>query len=153
MRRGIKKFQGWLLALTCMLGIQFFLLPLYHFHPDNIHGHQGQLSPHRHIGHFHSHELETLAHFSLARDHDAGTRTHHSHHPGDQEEEQIKSGFNKNTLKPQQAFRVLNNFTDYSLITFIREIETFFFSQPRLKLIATGPKYRLRERSPSLFSV
>jgi len=32
-----------------------------HYHPEYVHAHDGALQPHEHSGHFHSHELDSLA--------------------------------------------------------------------------------------------
>ena len=50
------------LPLIVFLGVNFLLVPFYHFHPDSSHSHSGDVSPHSHAGHLHSAEMESFAH-------------------------------------------------------------------------------------------
>jgi hypothetical protein len=60
--RIFKKRTGLPLGLIFFWGFYFFFSPFLHFHPSDVHAHDGDLQPHYHDGHFHSHELEALAH-------------------------------------------------------------------------------------------
>ncbi|PIQ96661.1 MAG: hypothetical protein COV67_08335 [Nitrospinae bacterium CG11_big_fil_rev_8_21_14_0_20_56_8] len=62
--------------LTGILGFNFFLLPLYHYHPGTTHAHEGKIEIHDHEALVHSYELETLAH-NLT--HKGDPREDHSH--------------------------------------------------------------------------
>lgn len=77
MLRLIKKKKVFIWSLVFFWGFYFFFSPFLHFHPNDIHAHEGELQSHNHQGHFHSHELETLAHnWNL--------------HPGDEQQDQEK---------------------------------------------------------------
>jgi len=56
----LKKTSGLGRVLMVFLGLQFFLLPLYHYHPQVTHSHAGEGSLHTHGGYFHSAGLENL---------------------------------------------------------------------------------------------
>ncbi|MFQ5453668.1 MAG: hypothetical protein ACE5D6_05725 [Candidatus Zixiibacteriota bacterium] len=49
-------------GLIIALVLPAFLLPFYHFHPENSHSHPNQVSAHEHQAHFHSEVLEAYAH-------------------------------------------------------------------------------------------
>ncbi|QPJ64214.1 MAG: hypothetical protein G3M78_01880 [Candidatus Nitrohelix vancouverensis] len=148
MFRRVQKIKNRLTALIWVLGIQFLLFPFFHFHPDMVHGHTGDLSPHRHGGHFHSPELENLVRGGHFHDKEAG----HTHHPLDhQGEEHFKIDINKETLNPQKPIKVLKVSADFPV------------TQDRHQFTQAGPvalppdtvsrfavSYRLRERSPPL---
>jgi|TARA_B100001964_G_scaffold71859_2_gene81432 hypothetical protein len=116
MRMRFGKFHRSLVALAWVLGIQFLLLPFFHFHPDSSHSHGDQLALHKHSGHFHSMELENIAH--LTHDHDSESAPHHSHHPVGQDEDFLEIELNKETLKPQKPFTVLKVAAFFSYDTF-----------------------------------
>jgi len=153
MHKRILKFQGRLVALTWVLGIQFLLLPSYHFHPDSVHGHAGKLSPHRHNAHFHSIELESIAHLSHSHNHNSEAEHHHSHHPVGQDEDHLKLEFSKETLKPQKPFKVLEVSENSSFYTFHQQFKTYPFS-PKLNDFPDSLfQYQFRERSPPFLSI
>ncbi len=106
----VQKVKGRLTGLIWMLGIQFLLFPFFHFHPDMVHGHMGELSPHRHGGHFHSPELENL----VRGVHSHEAEADHSHHPLEhQGEEHFKIDINKETLTPQKPIKILKVSADF----------------------------------------
>ncbi len=154
MYKRIRKFQGRLVALTWVLGIQFLLLPFYHFHPDSVHGHPDQLSPHRHNAHFHSLELENIAHLSRSHNHNSeADHHHHSHHPVGHDEDHLKLELSKETLKPQKPFKVLEVSANSSFYTFHQQLKTYSFSPKPNDFPDPVFQYQLRERSPPFLSI
>ncbi len=81
----LKRKNGWIFSLVLLCGFQFFFLPFIHFHRDDTHSHQAELTPHHHPGHFHSHELETLTHFIQHKNH--GHSDHEENHSSESDEE------------------------------------------------------------------
>lgn len=153
MRKHIGKFQKGLIVLTWVLGIQFLLLPFFHFHPESVHSHTGQLAQHQHKGHFHSLELENIAHLTRAHDHDAETKSHHSHHPVGQDEDHPEIELNKETLKPQKPFTVLKVSASFSAVAFYHLPQTSFIPQRLNDFAKPAFKHQLRERSPPFLAI
>ncbi len=146
----LKKRHGASFFLVLVLSLQFFFLPFYHLHPDDSHGHQGELSPHEHEGHIHSHELESIAHFLHMHPEESGLeeKHHHSHSSDDHDSDFFEVNLHKTSLYPEKTFQ-LNKDT-----AFIGKIHGFEASlvkywPPGINL---KPKYNLpnspRERSP-----
>jgi len=75
MLRLITKRKSFIWSLVFLWGFYFFFSPFLHFHPNDVHTHNGELQSHQHEGHFHSHELEALAH-------------NWNFHPGNEQEDQ-----------------------------------------------------------------
>ena len=88
-------------GLTFVL-VGFLLgLPFFHYHPDNIHTHQSELSPHHHEGHFHSHELNG---FVQLIDHNSAnplqSEEHHPHSDTDSGTNYFEVNLQKSDIKP-----------------------------------------------------
>ena len=98
MFRRVRKFNSYLTLIVSIIGIQFLLLPFYHFHPDNQHSHPGELPSHQHNAYFHSIELDSIAHLTHSHDHNSET-AHHSQHSESNGEYHPKIELNKETLK------------------------------------------------------
>jgi hypothetical protein len=71
------KRKSFIWSLVFLWGFYFFFSPFLHFHPTDVHTHDGELQSHQHEGHFHSEELEALAHSW-------------NFHPGDDQQDQEK---------------------------------------------------------------
>ena len=152
MHRRILKFCSVLAPLVWVLGIQFLLLPFYHFHPESLHSHSGKLSEHQHNAHFHSIQLDSIAHITHSHDHNSET-DHHSHHSESNGEDHLKVEPNKETLKSKNPFKVLKIFSNFSFLDFQHQFKTYY---PLLKLNAFSSKvfqHQLRERSPPSLSI
>jgi len=50
-------------AFVLLWTFHFSFGMFYHYHPEYVHAHDGELQAHQHGGHFHSLELENLARF------------------------------------------------------------------------------------------
>ncbi len=93
--------------LVLVLSLQFFFLPFYHLHPDDLHGHKGDLSSHEHEGHVHSHELESIAHFLHLHPEEPGLdeKQHHSHSSQEHDSDFFEVNLNKTSLYPEKTFK------------------------------------------------
>ena len=152
MYKRIRKLCSGLAPLVWVLGIQFLLLPFYHFHPDSLHSHSGKLSEHQHNAHFHSIEIDSIAHLTHSHDHNSETN-HHSHHPESSGEDHLKIELNKETLKSKNLFKVLKVFTNISSLDFRQQFKAY---HPSLKLNDFSSflfLHQLRERSPPYLSI
>ncbi len=88
--RNIGKISFIPLALLGMLNL--FFLPFIHFHPENTHAHPGEIESHHHDGHFHSQELETIAHWANIHpgDPEQDEPLHHSHSSPEHDVDQVE---------------------------------------------------------------
>jgi hypothetical protein len=81
-----------------------------HYHPDYVHAHDGELQAHQHGGHFHSLELDTLAHL-IEPDHQPlrpGETHHHSESLPGNDAETTQYDFNQSGItkvKPALEFQ------------------------------------------------
>ena len=73
MNRAVLKFNSFLALLVFVIGVQFLLLPFYHFHPKHQHSHSAGLPSHQHSAYFHSIELDSIAHLTKS----ITSRTYH----------------------------------------------------------------------------
>ena len=144
----IRKFQSGLFSLIWVLGIQFLLLPSYHFHPDSLHNHAGNTPSHQHNAFFHSIELDSIAHITHSHDHSLEADHRHSDHSGGQDEDHLKIEFNKETLKTKNTFKVLKVSINFSSINFHKLLKNYSL-RPKLNDLSNFLfQHQLRERSP-----
>jgi hypothetical protein len=109
-----KKKPGASLFLVFVLSLQFLFLPFFHLHPDDVHGHEGDLSTHKHDGHVHSHELESLVHFLNLHPDEPGSdeRQHHSHSSPEHDSDFFEVNLNKTSLYPEKTFKLNKDSAD-----------------------------------------
>ena len=146
MRRRIRKFNSHLISLVWVLGIQFLLLPFYHFHPDHQHSHSGGLPSHQHNAYFHSIELDSIAHLTHAHDHNSAD--HHSQHSENNGEGDSGVELNNETLKSKDSFKVLKIFSTFTSPAISNKFKTYnppFEGNDFYSLVI---QYQIRERSP-----
>jgi len=109
-------------GLRFVLVAILFGLPFFHYHPDNIHTHPSELSPHLHGGHFHSQELHG---FVDLIDHDADNsrqnEEHHSHPETDRDANYFDVNLQKSDLKP------------------VKSLKTFKFGNTQKSLLVSSP--------------
>jgi len=144
MRRRIRKFNSYLVLLVSVIGIQFLLLPFYHFHPDHQHSHSGELPSHQHNAYFHSLELESIAHLTHAHDHNSADR----HSENNDAENELKVDLNKVTLKSKNLFKVLKVFSTFTSPDISKNFKTY---NPPIKgndFYSLVIQHQIRERSP-----
>ena len=144
MRRRVRKFNSYLVLLVSVIGIQFLLLPFYHFHPDHQHSHSGALPSHQHNAYFHSIELDSIAHLTHAHDHNSAN--HHSENNGDETE--LKVDLNKVTLKSKNSFKVLKVFSTYLPLDILQKFKVYDLLIKLNDFSRLAFQYQLRERSP-----
>ena len=153
MHRGFRKFQSGSVLLTWVLGIQFLLLPFYHFHPDSPHDHAGKASSHRHNAYFHSLELDRIAHLTHSHVHNSETGHRRSHHSEGQDEGHLKIEANKETLKSKKPYKVLKVSGNSSSFVFHRQFKTYSLSSKLNDLSDFVFQHQLRQRSPPSLSI
>ena len=144
MRRRIRKFNSYLVLLVSVIGIQFLLLPFYHFHPDHQHSHSGELPSDQHNAYFHSIELDSIAHLTHAHDHNSAD--HHSENNDDENE--LKVDLNKVTLKSKNSFKVLKVFSTFLPLDTLQKIDIYDLPTKLNDFSHLAFKHQLRERSP-----
>ena len=144
MRRREQKFNSHLISLVWVLGIQFLLLPFYHFHPDHQHSHSGGLPSHQHNAYFHSIELDSIAHLTHAHDHNSAD--HHSENNDDENE--LKVDLNKVTLKSKNSFKVLKVFSTFLPLDILQKINIYDLPTKLNDFSRLAFQHQLRERSP-----
>ena len=144
MRRRIRKFNSYLVLLVSVIGIQFLLLPFYHFHPDHQHSHSGELPSYQHNAYFHSIELDSIAHLTHAHDHNSAD--HHSENNDDENE--LKIGLNKVTLKSKNSFKVLKVFSTFLPLDILQKINIYDLPTKLNDFSRLAFQHQLRERSP-----
>ena len=144
MRRRIRKFNSHHISLVWVLGIQFLLLPFYHFHPDHQHSHSGGLPSHQHNAYFHSIELDSIAHLTHAHDHNSAD--HHSENNDDENE--LKVDLNKVTLKSKNSFKVLKVFSTFLPLDILQKINIYDLPTKLNDFSRLAFQHQLRERSP-----
>jgi hypothetical protein len=115
----IRRFK----TIRPMLTFAFVLLWTFHFsfgmfthyHPEYVHAHDGELQAHQHGGHFHSLELDTLAHL-IEPDHQhpllPGETHHHSESMPGNDAESVQYDFNSSGIT-----KVVKLATDFNLFT------------------------------------
>ena len=146
MRRRVRKFNSYLVLLVSVIGIQFLLLPFYHFHPDHQHSHSGELPSHQHNAYFHSIELDSIAHLTHAHDHNSAD--HHSQHSENNGEGDSAVELNNETLKSKDSFKVLKIFSTFTSPAISNKFKTYnppFEGNDFYSLVI---QYQIRERSP-----
>ena len=144
MRRRKQKFNSHLISLVWVLGIQFLLLPFYHFHPDHQHSHSGELPSYQHNAYFHSIELDSIAHLTHAHDHNSAD--HHSENNDDENE--LKVDLNKVTLKSKNSFKVLKVFSTFLPLDILQKINIYDLPTKLNDFSRLAFQHQLRERSP-----
>ena len=144
MRRRIRKFNSYLVLLVSVIGIQFLLLPFYHFHPDHQHSHSGGLPSHQHNAYFHSIELDSIAHLTHAHDHNSAD--HHSENNDDENE--LKIDLNKVTLKSKNSFKVLKVFSTFLPLDILQKLNIYDLPTKLNDFSRLAIQHQLRERSP-----
>ena len=144
MRRRVRKFNSYLVLLVSVIGIQFLLLPFYHFHPDHQHFHSGGLPSHQHNAYFHSIELDSIAHLTHAHDHNSAD--HHSENNDD--ETGLKVDLNKVTLKSKNSFKVLKVFSTYLPLDILQKFKVYDLPTKLNDFSRLAFQHQLRERSP-----
>ena len=144
MRRRIRKFNSYLVLLVSVIGIQFLLLPFYHFHPDHQHSHSGGLPSDQHNAYFHSIELDSIAHLTHAHDHNSAD--HHSENNDDENE--LKVDLNKVTLKSKNSFKVLKVFSTFLPLDILQKINIYDLPTKLNDFSRLAFQHQLRERSP-----
>ena len=149
MRRRIRKFNSYLVLLVPVIGIQFLLLPFYHFHPDHQHSHSGGLPSHQHNAYFHSIELDSIAHLTHAHDHNSAD--HHSKNNNDETE--LKVDLNKVTLKSKNSFKVLKVFSTFPPISILQKLNIYDLSPKLNDFSRPAFQLQLRGRSPPYYFV
>ena len=146
MRKRVRKFDSYLVLLVTVIGIQFLLLPFYHFHPDHQHSHSGELPSHQHNAYFHSIELDSIAHLTHAHDHNSAD--HHSQHSENNGEGDSGVELNNKTLKSKDSFKVLKIFSTFTSPAISNKFKTYnppFEGNDFYSLVI---QYQIRERSP-----
>ena len=146
MRRRIRKFNSYLVLLVSVIGIQFLLLPFYHFHPDHQHSHSEELPSHQHNAYFHSIELDSIAHLTHAHDHNSAD--HHSQHSENNGEGDSGVELNNETLKSKDSFKVLKIFSTFTSPAISNKFKTYnppFEGNDFYSLVI---HHQIRERSP-----
>ncbi len=102
----VKKKYGLIFIL-----VSFLLgLPFFHYHPENTHTHQSELSPHHHEGHFHSHELNgfvSLIDFTASNASQSEGHHHHSENNADTNDFEVNP--QKSSLNPVKIFKVFKS--------------------------------------------
>ena len=146
MRRRIRKFNSYLVLLVSVIGIQFLLLPFYHFHPDYQHSHSGELPSHQHNAYFHSIELDSIAHLTHAHDHNSAD--HHSQHSENNGEGDSGVELNNETLKSKDSFKVLKIFSTFTSPAISNKFKTYNPPFEVNDFYSLFIQYQIRERSP-----
>ena len=149
----IRKFQSGLVSLIWVLGIQFLLLPFYHFHPDSLHNHSGKLSSHRHNAYFHSFELDRVAHLTHSHDHNSEIGHRHPHHPKGHGEDHLKIEINKETLKSKNSFKVSKAFVNFYSLDLQQQFKTYSLLLKLDDFSNFVFQHQIRERSPPSLSI
>ncbi len=122
----LKNLPGLLLTLILFLGLNFLLIPFYHFHPATSHSHNGDTSLHEHEGHLHSAEVESIAHALNLHPSDPGldAKHHHSHsspqHDSDENEISLQ-----NTTLASKVFSQANKHSAVLTISNSAELNGF----------------------------
>ena len=146
MYRRVQKFNSYLTLVVSIIGIQFLLLPFYHFHPDHQHSHSGGLPSHQHNAYFHSIELDSIAHLTHAHDHNSAD--HHSQHSENNGEGDSGVELNNETLKSKDSFKILKIFSTFTSPAISNKFKTYnppFEGNDFYSLVI---QYQIRERSP-----
>lgn len=147
-----RRKYGVKVALVFFLAAQIFLFPFFHYHPDNVHGHQGELAPHQHKGHFHSPEFDKLSrsitHYSSGSGQEEGRR--HSHPFADHGPYSYEINFHKSSVNPGQTFKKIKDGGIQApvIVSTPTLIHPVLFKSP--SPTATVPKGVFKERSPPL---
>lgn len=98
-------------GLTFALVSLILGLPFFHFHPDNTHTHQSELSQHNHKGHFHSNELSSLVDLITHDSSDSSQgEEHHPHSDTDTGTNYFELNLqnSSNPLKTLKSFKSVN---------------------------------------------
>ena len=146
MRKRARKFNSCLVLLVSVIGIQFLLLPFYHFHPDHQHSHSGELPSHQHNAYFHSIELDSIAHLTHAHDHNSAD--HHSQHSENNGEGDSGVELNNETLKSKDSFKVLKVSSTFSPSYIQEKFNTYDLPIKLNDFPSLAFQHQLRERSP-----
>ncbi len=146
MRKRARKFNSYLVLLVSVIGIQFLLLPFYHFHPDHQHSHSGELPSHQHNAYFHSIELDSIAH--LTHSHDHNSADHHSQHSESNGEGDQGVELNNQTLKSKYSFKVLKVFSTFTYPDISNKFKTYNPPFEGYDFYSLVIQHQFRERSP-----
>lgn len=103
-RRLLKIRPALIYGFVLLWTFHFSFGMLYHYHPEYVHAHDGELQAHQHGGHFHSPELEHLARF-IEPGHDPlrpGETHHHSESLPGSDAKTVQYDLNKSSLPAVQ---------------------------------------------------
>ena len=144
MARFFKKKPSLILGLIFFWGFYFFFSPFLHFHPSDVHAHYGELESHFHEGHYHSQELEALAHsWNL---HPADTQQDEKRHHPHSSKEHDSDKFDVNVKNTGLKYK---NVGDGSkrLVDFNSLVTPPFFSRGT-KIFHPNESFLVRDREP-----
>jgi hypothetical protein len=148
MRKYIQNFNVSWVVMTLVIGIQFLLLPYYHYHPENVHAHADKPFAHEHEGHFHSLALENIAHKPLVHSEGANFDHNHTHPHSVPDEDQLDVEPNSTNTKPLKSNTVVKASAYFSSPNFQNIPETFLFRDYSQGDPVSGYWLKIRERSP-----
>lgn len=150
-----KRKYGVKSAMVFFLAFQIFLFPFVHYHPDNVHAHQGELSPHKHQGHFHSPGFEKLSnvidpHFPEPVQEDGSP---HSHPFSSHGVDFVALDLDKSSLN---SGKILKKFKDLQVQS-LRGLSTSVSSSPKILTLLNAnvkvPIGLFQERSPPVLLI
>lgn len=142
-----KRKDGLIFALVSLI----LGLPFFHYHPDNSHTHQSELSEHTHQGHFHSHELSG---FVDLINHDSPNpwqgEEHHSHSDTDTSTSSIYFDINlhKSSVNPVKSFKIFKSGNTQKLLRISEPALVHSVSPDILAFESTVLADSPKERSP-----
>ena len=152
----IRRFQNFRPALVYGFALlwtfHFSFGMLQHYHPEYTHGHDGALVAHHHGGHFHSLELDRLAHFfdHGLSPHSHGETHHHSEGMPGSDPESAQYDLNPSSLPESKV--AMASPLDFAPVIFTREPPAsalnLFVSSDTRRTLLWSPAHS--ERSPPL---
>ena len=153
----IRKFKSIRPALTfgfVLLWTFHFSFGMFtHYHPEYVHAHDGELQAHAHGGHFHSLELDTLAHFIDSDEAPLrpGETHHHSESLPGSDTETAQYDFNKSGIT--KVVKLALEFHPDTTVTNIapekiKKFNSLLFSSESSRLLLQPQSFS--ERSPPL---
>ncbi len=153
--RLLKRRAGLPLGLIFFWGFYFFFSPFIHFHPSDVHGHAGELQPHKHAAHFHSHELEAVAHalkFHPA-DEQQDQKRHHSHSSAEHDSDESEVNLSSSGVQNKNLSEVSKHRENVSYFPAPQFLSDQVKEIVLTEFLAENDSESFRERSPPYFFV
>ena len=129
--------------ISCLLW-----LPFFHYHPETVHTHSDELTPHHHGGHFHSQEIHSLANLIDRGPTQLPHGEDHSHSETSKDTNYFNVSLQKSDITPEKTQKTLKVKKIRNLFSIAGSYLSHSMVSYRVTLSTIDPAFSAPERSP-----